>query len=46
MVATVTPKKATPGGLEVGDVIGGSPDWGGNAVAVAEDIVTVVNPDN
>ena len=38
MVATVIPKKFTPDGLVVGDVIP-------RAVAVAEDIVTVVNPE-
>ena len=35
MVATVVPKKSTPGGLAVGDVLP-------RVVAVAEDIVTVV----
>ena len=38
-MATVFPKKATPGGLGVGDVLL-------RLFAVAEDIVTVVNPDN
>ena len=38
MVATVLPKKLTPGGLAVGDVLP-------RVFAVAEDIVTVVNPE-
>jgi hypothetical protein len=37
-VATVTPKKNTPGGLGSGDVIP-------RVLAVAEDIYTVINPE-
>ena len=38
IVATVTPKKSTPGGLGSGDVIP-------RVLAVAEDIYTVINPE-
>ena len=39
IVATVTPKKNTPGGLGSGDVIS-------RELAVAEDIYTVINPES